>query len=711
MNNAKYSSYIENCTKKIESGSNLAVNFNLQYGVVPNDFFEAFIDLDDYPPVKGLAVSPLTDINSNITGLLFIDIANNKEFIIGGGLLILNRNKLTNQKVLIVEDKYAAFKFSVTKYPVFFLKKADKEYVGKIQSKWPNINVVVPCHQQSDLRRRLNTLNVRIIGLSEPVNPFSDPKELQDEIDYCIANTLLKEWGAPKDIKTILHAVKPLTRAMLPRDLSDYVHDEADRADNMSPDFVAVCTLVTLCSVIGAKVSIKPKNKDDWSVVPNLWGGIVAPPSSKKTPAFNAGTRPLDQLILNARQSYDRKEREYEINQMVHETNEKNLKEKLKDAIKKGDEVKQHALTQQLLNFTEFNICKPILKRYKTNDASPEALAELEKTNPNGILVCRDELVGLLSSLDGNDGDTGRSFYLEGWNGNHSYEFDRIMRGSGFIENHCLSILGGIQPDKLINYLEPSIKGNANDGLLQRFQLLVYPDVNKWEYRDEYPNREVRNSIYSLFKALDELTPDGLVQMGAYPIDESNPRPYFKFTNDAQAAFIKWTSYLHNEVIPNEEHSIIGQHLDKYAKLMPALALTFHLIDCIQIGLVGLVSLRCVEMAIEWCDYLESHARRIYGLVLQSSTIRAATLSQKLLKLEKDNDWILNGFSAREIQRKNWKGLTSPEAISDALDVLVLNEWLALEEIESTVRGGRPTKKYWINPKIYENRPDKTDRT
>ena len=374
---------------------------------------------------------------------------------------------------------------------------------------------------------------------------------------------------------------------------------------------------MTLRQTRYGSVSIKPKNKDDWSIVPNLWGGIVAPPSSKKTPAFNAGTRPLDQLILNARQSYDRKEREYEINQMVHETNEKNLKEKLKDAIKKGDEVKQHALTQQLLNFTESNICKPILKRYKTNDASPEALAELEKTNPNGILVCRDELVGLLSSLDGNDGDTGRSFYLEGWNGNHSYEFDRIMRGSGFIENHCLSILGGIQPDKLINYLEPSIKGNANDGLLQRFQLLVYPDVNKWEYRDKYPNKEVRNSIYSLFKALDELTPDGLVQMGAYPIDESNPRPYFKFTNDAQEAFIEWTSYLHNEVIPNEEHSIIGQHLDKYAKLMPALALTFHLIDCIQIGLVGLVSLRCVEMAIEWCDYLESHARRIYGLVLQ----------------------------------------------------------------------------------------------
>ena len=191
--------------------------------------------------------------------------------------------------------------------------------------------------------------------------------------------------------------------------------------------------------------------------------------------------------------------------------------------------------------------------------------------------------------------------------------------------------------------------------------------------------------------------------MGAYPIDEVNYRPYFKFTEEAQAAFIEWTSYLHNEVIPNEEHSIIGQHLEKYAKLMPALALTFHLIDCIQIGLVGLVSLRCVEMAIEWCDYLESHARRIYGLVLQSSTIRAATLSQKFLKLAEDNDWVLNGFSAREIQRKNWKGLTTPESVSDALDILVGNDWLAVEEIESTTRGGRPSKRYWINPKTYEN--------
>jgi hypothetical protein len=31
---------------------------------------------------------------------------------------------------------------------------------------------------------------------------------------------------------------------------------------------------------------------------------------------------------------------------------------------------------------------------------------------------------------------------------------DSIMRGSLFIKNHCLSVFGGIQPDKLIAYLE-----------------------------------------------------------------------------------------------------------------------------------------------------------------------------------------------------------------------------------------------------------------
>ena len=43
--------------------------------------------------------------------------------------------------------------------------------------------------------------------------------------------------------------------------------------------------LVALAGVVGAAIGIKPKRRDDWLVVPNLWGGVIGPPTKKKTPA------------------------------------------------------------------------------------------------------------------------------------------------------------------------------------------------------------------------------------------------------------------------------------------------------------------------------------------------------------------------------------------------------------------------------------------
>lgn len=539
-----------------------------------------------------------------------------------------------------------------------------------------------------------------------------------------------REWKEPVSQRSELLPVQKLTPEMLPLDIAKYVFDEAERADKMPVDFVAASLLSSLGSVLGTKVAIKPKPFDDWAVVANLWSAIVGTPSMKKTPAYNAGLRPISRLIAKAKEEARPKgsgvmaaivpltdeEKEKAEKQLIQDraeqlAAEQELKELKKELAKVKDEVErkaiilkiaEHQIKAEAEEISSMAIDKEVPeKRYKTDDSSPEALSDLEANNPNGILVFRDELVGLLASLD-KDGGTGRAFYLEGWNGTSSYQLDRIMRGAQYIPNHCLTIMGGIQPDKLIAYLEPAIKGLGNDGLMQRFQLLVYPDSEKWSYVDRIPDKDARNAVYSMFESIDKLNESSLCSMGAKGSDDYNKRPYFVFSDQAQEVFIDWMTRLHEKKIPNEEHPIIQEHLSKYPKLMTGLALLFHVIDGVNFGNVGPVSKRATEMAIEWCNYLETHARRIYGLVLHSSGFRASILEKKLQQLDESDKWRVEGFSARDIHRKNWKSLTDIQNVYDALDILCGNNWLVMEEIEPTVKGGRPSKRYWINPRIYE---------
>ena len=539
-----------------------------------------------------------------------------------------------------------------------------------------------------------------------------------------------REWGEPEPIKAELLPVQQLTRDMLPTDLSEYVFDNAERADHMPNDFVAVSLLTCLGGLIGARVSIKPKQQDDWEIVPNLWGGIIGNPSMKKSPAFNAGAKPLNNLVMKAKAEAKQKKGGV-IAMPTDEEREKAKQaiiEKQKIALELASKIKALNATiaskktteeereKAIANLAEIKAEQEIIehmqshaddeaipeKRYLTNDTSPEALTDLEINNPNGIIIIRDELIGLLSSLTRNGEDTGRAFYLEGWNGTGSYQYDRIVRGAGYIPNHCITLLGGIQPDKLITYLESTVQGTGNDGLLQRFQLLVYPDAPTWKYEDRYPNKDARSAVYELFEAIDSLKSSDLVKMGAEPADQYNDRPYFRFSESAQALFIDWFTQLNAEKIANEEHAIIQEHLSKYGKLMPALALIFHIIDGVNFGNVGAVSKTSAEMAIQWCEYLEKHARRIYGLVLNSSELKASALALKLQQLPIEHEWLSSeGVTASQILRKNWKHLATIESVYEALDVLAEKHWVQLEEVEPTVKGGRPKKRFLINKKIF----------
>lgn len=625
--------------------------------------------------------------------------------------------------VYVVHEIEAAFKLSACKLPCVLippvtgdrkpipidnqvLQRSYKAIISALEAQGVQVYAPVATDDKGSLKTLLRGNKAHVLALPEAISQYIDNSivtehllELKTLADQQAKKAILDSWREPKPITHELLPVQQLKREMLPADIAAYVYDVANRADNMPPDGVAACLLVTMCSVVGTRVGMRPKQCDSWVVIPNTWGAIVAPPSSKKSPAVDAALAPLNRLVADAKEAFNDAMKKQNVSEVIKKEETKALKSKLADACKKSDAAKKAEIAEELQAF-EDEQAQVFEKRYMTDDGTIEAIVELEQINPNGILVKRDELTGWLSNLDKDP--AARAFHLEGFNGNGSYQWDRVLRGTGYVESHCLSILGGIQPDKLIAYLEPSIKGLGNDGLMQRFQIMVYPDATAWKYRDSYPNKEARNSVYELFKKLDALSPNELVQIGANPADDLSKRPYFNFDDAAQALFMQWTTHLHTVIIANEERGIIVEHLQKYASLMPSLALLFHLIDGVQLGRIGRVSRQATEMAIEWCTYLETHARRIYGLVFDAADMKAATLGKKLVELKADHEWRIKGLTSREVHRKNWKGLTSIEAVHDALDILVDNHWLVVEEIEATVKGGRPSKLFLVNPKIYK---------
>jgi len=429
----------------------------------------------------------------------------------------------------------------------------------------------------------------------------------------------------PLPAPNALLPVKPFDPDMVPPALQPWIMDVAYRKQ-CPLDFVAIPAIIMVASLIGANCGIRPHAKDNWEVAPNLWGGLVGEPGTLKSPASLEAMSPLDALEARAQEEYADALALYQAERKAF-CEEKNILERaLKEIIaQRGDDpslddgsLKQaKADLAKLLKNTPAN---PNLKRYRISDATVEKMHEILSHNTRGVLVHRDELMGLMESWEKKGHEADRSFYLESWNGTSPYLVERIGRGTVWIPNACVSIMGTTQPDKVAAWLQKSLSKLDNDGLLQRFQLLVYPDKPDWELVDEFPDTFARDRVIHICETLDAAN---FRHYGAQD-PESNSKgriiiPYFQFDAQAQEFFHDWLCQLQGK-LNGLDHPIISQHLSKYRSLMPSLALIFHAIaiaDSKQA--IPYVSLAAAEQAAAWCTYLESHARRIYGMALDTT--------------------------------------------------------------------------------------------
>ena len=497
------------------------------------------------------------------------------------------------------------------------------------------------------------------------VNPARNFDRLAEEQGPPVLTTPQK---LPPDLKP----VPKLDLSLLPDALGAAVEDISDRLQ-CPPDYLAAAMICAAGAIVGNRVGICPREFDDsWVEHPALWGGIVGSPGSKKSPAISEAFRPSRHIEEQADQKYRAESAKYAPLKKQYDADVAR--------VKRGKASAGLFPTEPIA---------PKAERFLVQDTTYEALSIVLQDNPHGVMALADEMTGLISSLDRENQQAARGFYLSGWGGKGSYFCDRVGREGVRLHRYCLSLFGGFQPDVIIPYVKGTQRGSAkNDGLFQRFQVLVWPDpIDQIKLVDRKPDRAALDIFFRAIVGLKNLDRHSLPAAKA-----TNNSLVLQFDEHSQALVNAWFLKLESSLSSDKYDPTRQSHFAKYRGMVPALALLFHLLD----GHAGQVCEDCLRRAILFAKYLKSHAERVYS----SASGHDFGIARRLAKRVIAGD-LPEGFTASVIHTKNWSGLDSKEAIEAALVVLTDYGWVTPLENKAAV-GGRPTIRYRANAGIGE---------
>jgi hypothetical protein len=231
----------------------------------------------------------------------------------------------------------------------------------------------------------------------------------------------------------------------------------------------------------------KPAAGATWEEPPILWIGLVGSPSAGKSPALDAAMHLVrhaeDQMSSGFEEDLRRNETEIASAKAHREEWERAVKA----AISNG---------QEPPTLPPDAVCpEPLVRpRIRVSDCTTEKLAALSAGNERGLLLVRDELAGWIASFDRYSGSSGadRAFTIEMFGG-REYIVDRMRTAAPLKVPHLsVSVIGGIQPDKLV-----AVISGPDDGLPSRF-LWCWPDADiKFTLAREVPNYEEAKGAFS----------------------------------------------------------------------------------------------------------------------------------------------------------------------------------------------------------------------
>ena len=421
------------------------------------------------------------------------------------------------------------------------------------------------------------------------VEYFEKPIETQEPIDdgYDPANDNMPpphaaiDFGAPLDVFGVQQPpLLPLD--VLPAAIALYVQDQADLT-GCDPGIIGLGAMVAAAACINDGIRLQPKRHDPtWTESARLWVAFVGDPSTKKSPAISKAVRHIKRIDHGMAEANSAAIADWK---WQHDS--------WKEA-KKAD--KSNPPPEPKV---------PAIQRLMVEDITVEALTEVLKDNPRGVLTLKDELTGWFAGMDAYKGGSkgasmDRAHWLEAYNGGRR-TIDRVTRGAVVVPNWSTCIIGGIQPD-MIRRIASSM---GNDGLLQRFMVFCAKPAQL--DADRAPDIDAMRDFGDLFDRLSSLQP--------------SDKPV-KLSESAHLSREKVARYA-KRLIDALDHPHLQAWLGKWDGLYARLLLLYHVIECATLGVYPSAEQVSGETADQverlMCGVLLPHAIHFYSEVLDAN--------------------------------------------------------------------------------------------
>ncbi|MBK3519966.1 DUF3987 domain-containing protein [Carboxylicivirga marina] len=342
---------------------------------------------------------------------------------------------------------------------------------------------------------------------------------------------------------------------IFPRFIQDTILELYENG-NYNIDYTSVSILTALAGIIGNSYHLR--KHIEWVENPSMWVVLVGKSGQNKSAPLKTAFK----AVKNLQKQYDQ---EYEsvIANYNPDSGEK----------------------------------KPSKKKLYSTDPTFEALINIHKQNPNGMILMPDEFKSFILNLIGYSGTSKQSQFLSIWDG-APISLDRKEAESSSLSMPCVSIVGSIQDDVIASFKAKDIK----DGFFERILFAIPLKMEKKYVKRTNPNDYTVEQFHSKMKdLLDAVT-------------QKNNTEELVLSDMADELFI---NEVNKHVTPSNKDSMISGILSKLDRYILRFALVLEVSNSFFDNLpIERVGESAMKKAIMLKDYFYVNALKLNNMVL-----------------------------------------------------------------------------------------------